>query len=150
MSILFVRVENSYDNQVQTDRFLIDCTKRQENILRRSNRQSTQTNKYALFTLLLTSIIPDADTLIGRKQQLSVVIDNLKDEAQIESNNLNLSLVTGQMSIVNSFFNSPYGLFKITKSPVGLIDQSASFRMTQIVVYNKIDTSLIHLNKIGL
>ena len=143
MATVLLRIDNTFEGVRTTDRFLLNCTTRQESILRRANRRISNKDKTALFLSLFCAILPQDETLQQRKQTFNEALDILKDEAQLEENNLSISLVTSVAGVANIFFTAPYGIFKVTRSPMSLLDSSNDFRITQVTITNNIDTTLL-------
>lgn len=142
MATVFLRIDHIDKSVTQSDKFLINCSSKQEILLRRANRKSTHKDKYALFALMLCSLLPQGDTLNLRKQELLNHVKSLKDAAQLEENNLSLSLLLNQQSIINTFFSGPYGIFKVLRSPLSILDPAADFRISQIIITNTLDQLL--------
>lgn len=144
MATIFLRLEHKTGDENLTERFLIDCTSRQEALLRRANRKISSKDKLALFVTLLCTIHPSGETLQIRKRQIQNALSVLKDEAQGKDNNLNLTNIIGANTFINSFFTSPYGIFKVLRSPLSMLDPTADFRVSSVVMTNDIDLGLLN------
>jgi hypothetical protein len=142
MATVFLRIEHTNKGDRFTERFLIDCSPRQEQMFRRANRKYADKDRTALFITLLCAITPGGETLAVRRAECNEALALLKDAAQLEENNLDIKLVTSISALVTTFFTSPYGLFKVTRSPTSILDGSSNFRITNVVINNNLDSSI--------
>jgi hypothetical protein len=146
MSTIFLRIDNIIQGaRPFTERFLIDCSEKQEALLRRGNRKDSSKDKTALFISMLTHYSPKQVTLNARRNFMLNRVKNFKDSLSDLDLNLSPSLITGVNSTLDSFMLSPYGIFKILRNPASILDPTSNFRITNLIITNKIDFNSIDL-----
>ena len=146
MATVFLRLEHKGEGPL-TERFLFNCTPRQESILRRGNRKQSSKDRVALFITLLCLTLPTDETLMQRKNVLEGVLNNLTQAIKDPLNKslkVTPSLIQGAKAISTTFLNSPYGAFKVTRSPLSILDASSDFRVSSIIVTNDLDLALLN------
>lgn len=148
MATVFLRIDHKTAEDNFTERFLFNCTARQESLLRRCNRKQSSKDRVALFVTLLCLALPSQETLQLRKTFLQKFADKLVDLTKVDAEDntavINASVLSGAKATCNTFFNAPYGLFKVTKSPLSILDASADFRVSSIIITNDLDVTMLH------
>ena len=147
MATVFLRINHVAEGETLTERFLINCTPRQENLIRRSNRRVASKDRIALFITLLCAAIPTEETLQARKSYMLEYLDELQEltaSTDDEKAPLAKTILSGAKAASNTFFSSPYGLFKVTRSPVSILDKSSDFRVSSIIITNDLDIMLLN------
>lgn len=143
MATIFLRIDHTGDESL-TERFLLDCTPRQEALLRRANRKTTSKDRAALLVILLCTLLPNEETLAARKAEVQNALSDLMDIlGSQEDAQPTPPILTGASALANTFFASPYGIFKVNKSPISLLDSTADYRVSTVVVMNDLDRSLL-------
>lgn len=146
MSIVLLRIDHPLEPSL-TERFLIDCSARQESLLRRANRKAASRDKMALFFTILCYLQPRDEMLSARKAVMQQALAELKLSIQdnqdpaVKLLNANLS---GIASIINVFLTSPYGMIKVIRSPLSVLDlTSPDHRVTNVVIINDLESSIL-------
>lgn len=143
MATISLRIDH-HGEEYTTERFLFDCTPRQAALLRRSNRKVSSKDKTALFFVLLCTMLPEGETLSSRRIEMQ---NSFKDLKELASNREDVeafnSIITGAANLSNIYFASPYGLLKVLRPPVSILDTSGDKRIVNLVITNDIDISLL-------
>lgn len=147
MSIVLLRIDHPAEPSL-TERFLIDCTARQESLLRRANRKLPSKDRNALFITLLCYLMPKGETLSARKMAMQQAITELKDsliERNDQASKDLLPIVSGLLSSANTFFASPYGMFKVSRSPLSILDMTSppDYKVSTVIITNDLDPSIL-------
>lgn len=142
MATVFVRIEQL---DKTSDKYLVNATAGQETILKRANRKTSGNDPYALFVCLLGMFMPQDNTLANRRETISKVLQYLKVGVNKEGyTNLKPETIAKVANINDKFFSSPYGIFKVLRSPLSLLDPSADYRVSNIIVTNNVDLTPLH------
>ncbi len=140
MSIVFIRVDNLEDGV--SSKYLLNCVSAQEATFKAANRKSSAENAAALFATVFCSLLPGDASLSARRSKVDEVLQFIQRGVSLQKYpGLDSSTVTRALSINAKFFDAPYGIFKVLRSPLSLIDPSSSFNVSSIQVSNPLDLS---------
>lgn len=138
MSTVFIRIENVEEGT--SDKYLISCAASQESILKTANRKDTVDNPAALFIAVFCSILPDSPSLSNRKAAVDKALAFIQNGIKMQKYpGLSASTVTKALGYSSKFFGAPYGIFKVLKSPLSLLDPSSEYRVSNVLINSTLD-----------